>query len=86
MGWEYVIIDWQWYGDPLAKDADVTRPIAALDIPALVQYARDRKVKVLIWVRWNSLDTQMDEAFALYERGALPASRSTSWIATTRRW
>ena len=71
MGWEYVIIDWQWYGDPLAKDADVTKPIAALDIPALVQYARDRKVKVLIWVRWNSLDAQMDEAFALYERWGL---------------
>ena len=71
MGWEYVIIDWQWYGDPLAKDADVTKPVAGLDIPALVAYARERNVKVLIWVRWNSLDLQMDNAFALYERWGL---------------
>ena len=65
------IIDWQWYGDPLAKDADVTKPVAGLDIPALVAYARERNVKVLIWVRWNSLDEQMDNAFALYERWGL---------------
>jgi len=71
MGWEYVIIDWQWYGDPLAKDADVTKPVAGLDIPALVAYARERNVKVLIWVRWNSLDQQMDNAFALYESWGL---------------
>ena len=47
MGWEYVIVDWTWYGDPLNPDADITRPIPEVDIPAIVQYARERNVKVL---------------------------------------
>jgi alpha-glucosidase len=68
MGWEYVIVDWYWYGDPLAKDADITRPVPEMDVPAFVQWAKARNVKVILWARWNSVQKQMDEAFALYER------------------
>lgn len=68
MGWEYLLVDWEWYGDPLAKNADITKPIPEIDIPGLVQWARARNLRVLLWLRWNSVNAQMDEAFALYER------------------
>ena len=68
MGWEYVLVDWHWYGDPEKADADITRSAQDVDIPAIVRYARDRNVKVLLWLRWNHAERQMEEAFPLYEK------------------
>jgi alpha-glucosidase len=68
MGWEYVIVDWFWYGDPMAANADITKHVPEMDVPAFVQWANERNVKVLLWARWNSVQKQMDEAFALYEK------------------
>jgi alpha-glucosidase len=68
MGWEYVLVDWTWYGDPLNPNADITRSIPEVDLPAIIKYAHDRNVKVLIWLRWNHVDRQMDQAFPLYEK------------------
>ncbi len=68
MGWEYVLVDWYWYGDPEKPVADITRPAPDVDIPAIVRYARERNVKVLLWLRWNHADKQMEEAFPLYEK------------------
>ena len=68
MGWEYVLVDWTWYGDPLDPHADVTKAIPAVDIPAIVKHAQERNVKVLLWLRWNSADAQMEKAFPIYEK------------------
>ncbi len=68
MGWEYVLVDWYWYGDPEKPVADITHPAPDVDIPAIVQYARERNVKVLLWLRWNHAERQMEEAFPLYEK------------------
>ncbi|HVN79477.1 MAG TPA: glycoside hydrolase family 97 protein, partial [Terriglobia bacterium] len=68
MGWEYVLVDWTWYGDPLNPNADITKSIPEVDLPAIIKYAHDRNVKVLIWLRWNHVNRQMDQAFPLYEK------------------
>ena len=68
MGWEYVLVDWHWYGDPEKPLADITRSAPDVDIPAIVRYAKDRNVKVLLWLRWNHAERQMEEAFPLYEK------------------
>lgn len=46
--------------------ADVTRAKPEMDMPALMQYARERNVGVWLWVQWHQLDRQMDAAFKQY--------------------
>ena len=52
-------------------NADITRAIPALDMPDLLKYAKSRGVGVWVWVQWQQLDTQMDQAFATYEQWGL---------------
>lgn len=74
MGWEYQIVDWQWYGEPFAEDGgpnpevDITTYIDGIDIPELVQYAKSKNVKIILWLHWGHLQKQMDEALPLYEK------------------
>ena len=48
-------------------DADITRAIPALDMPALLTYAKSKHIGVWVWVQWQQLDNQMDAALAAYE-------------------
>ena len=74
MGWEYMIVDWTWYGKVFAddgaptQDADITTPIDEVDIREIISYAGDRNVDIILWVLSAHLDRQMDEALALYEK------------------
>ncbi len=73
MGWEYQIVDWQWYGEPFGKnganpDADITTCIDGINIEELVKYANAKNVKLVIWLHWEALKNQMDEALPLYEK------------------
>jgi alpha-glucosidase len=38
-----------------------------IDIPALVEYANSKNLRLILWLEWNHADKQMDEAFPLYE-------------------
>jgi alpha-glucosidase len=76
MGWEYMLIDWNWYGPPFAEevggganpDADITTVVDAVDMPKIIEYARAKKVDLLLWLLWDHAEKQMDEAFPLYEK------------------
>ncbi len=78
MGWKYQLVDWTWYGPPFDTskpfgtagnpNADLTRSIPELDIPALVKYAAGKGVNILIWLDWYNADKQMEKAFPLYEK------------------
>lgn len=75
MGWEYMLIDWNWYGPPFAKevgglanpDADITTVIPEVDMPKVIEYAKSKHVDLLLWLLWDHVQKQMDEAFSLYE-------------------
>jgi alpha-glucosidase len=74
MGWQYQLVDWQWYGPPFKADgsfnteADITRMTTEIDIPELVKYAGSKNVKIILWLLWPNVDKQMEEAFTLYEK------------------
>ena len=78
MGWEYQLVDWQWYGPPFLPtesdewnphpESDITTMNPEIDIPELVRYGAERRVKILLWLEWNHADRQMEEAFPLYEK------------------
>ena len=60
MGWPYMLCDWGWNeGD------DLTKPNKNVDIPGLIEYAKARKVKLLLWMHNDALNkTGVDKAFS----------------------
>jgi alpha-glucosidase len=89
MGWEYVLVDWGWYG-PITDfetggERDCTKPVGAVDVPEIVRYAKEKNVKVLVWVFWTHLDQKLDEALALYEKWGV-AGIKVDFMARDDQW
>jgi alpha-glucosidase len=71
LGLEYILIDEGWHqGSTVTSKpgSDVLKPVAAMDIPAILSYAKSKKVGVWVWLQWKQLDWQMEEALATYEK------------------
>lgn len=69
---QYMLIDDGWYhgssGDGrYHADADITRSIPQIDLPALVRYGAERGVGIWVWAHWRALDQRMEEALAYYQ-------------------
>ena len=47
---------------------DVTRPNPAIDMPALVKYAADKGVGLLLWAHWKHVEPRMEEVLDTYQR------------------
>jgi len=62
-GLEYVILDEGWY-EP--KSGNMLTTIPDIDLPMLVQYARERNVRLILWTVFNVLDDQLQEACRKY--------------------
>ncbi len=70
---KYIEFEPPWYGDERQaiehpETLDITKPIAALDMPELLSYAREHHVKLIVWMHWKSLSRQLDQALTLYEK------------------
>lgn len=68
---EDILIDEGWYkgtGIEPNPAADVTAPIPAMDMAAIISYGKSKNVGVWVWLQSTHLDRQMDEALALYEK------------------
>ncbi len=61
-GFPYMMLDAGWSG------RDILKMRGNVDVPALVQYAAKKNVKVWIWLYSKSVAEQMQEAFPLYEK------------------
>jgi len=63
-------LDIAWYGGPIQPEGptDITKAAPSIDMPALLRHAKERKVRLRLWMHWKALKPQIDEAFALYER------------------
>lgn len=64
---EYVLIDAGWYGPFGIDDHDILNPVPELNIRHLVHYAKERNVKLILWVHWAAMDAKMEAALALYQ-------------------
>lgn len=60
---EYIILDEGWY-DP--KSGNMLTVIPELNMPELVEYAKDKGVGVILWTVFNVLDDQLEEACKRY--------------------
>ncbi len=59
---EYMLVDAGWSG------RDITKMNGKVDIPALVEYAKSKGVRVWIWLYAGSVKEQMEQAFPLFEK------------------
>ena len=58
MGFPYQLIDWYWYEPMNNPAADLTKPAAHVDIPGLIAFARERNVRLLLWLDSHDLARQ----------------------------
>ena len=68
MGWEYMLVDWQWYGDYNTREADITRWAPQIDLPEVIRYAASRNVRILLWLYSTDVNhnSAYKTAFPLY--------------------
>jgi len=66
-GLDYIEFDAGWYGPEGSSSSDPTKPIAALDLPTVISYAKGKGVGVLLYVNRIALGDP-DGLFALYQR------------------
>jgi alpha-glucosidase len=66
---EYTVIDAGWAAPGEGNlPADITRAVPEIDMPEILRYAKSKGVGVWLWAHWTSVQRQMDQAFALYEK------------------
>jgi len=62
-------LDIAWYGGPIQPNGptDVTKAAPSIDMPELLRYAKEKGVRLRLWMHWKALKPQIDEAFQTYE-------------------
>lgn len=71
LGLQYLLIDEGWYkGSSITSKpgSDLLTPIPAMDMPAILSYAKSKNLGVWVWLQWKQFDWQMEEALAAYEK------------------
>jgi alpha-glucosidase len=63
-------LDIAWYGGPIRPDGptDVTTAAESIDLPEVLRYAQEKGVRLRLWMHWEALKPQIDEAFAIYQQ------------------
>jgi alpha-glucosidase len=63
-GIEYLLLDEGWCAD----SADVLSERPGVNLKEIVDYGKQKNVRVLLWVLWNGLDKKLDEAMTKFEK------------------
>lgn len=70
-GLPYMLIDAGWAAKgsgPNDSGSDITRNNQAVDLPAILDYAKAKNVRIWLWAHWSDINRQIDDAFPLYEK------------------
>jgi alpha-glucosidase len=69
-GWPYMLVDWQWYGKFNSPEADITKWAPQISMPEIIEYAKSKNVKILIWLFSSDVNrnSAYKTAFPLYEK------------------
>jgi alpha-glucosidase len=70
MGWPYMLVDWQWYGKYNSPEADITKWAPQINMPEIIDYARSKNVKIIVWLYSSDVNrnSSYKQAFPLYEK------------------
>jgi len=72
-GLPYSMIDEGWYagaggGGVRRPGVDITKWADAINLQEVADYARSKKVRLWVWMHWQALDDQLEDALTLYEK------------------
>jgi len=98
MGFPYMLIDAGWAarmaggGRGLSgSGTDLTKVNPNVDMPALIDYAKSKNVRLWLWSHWTDMDRQVDEAFPLFEKWGIAGvkidfmDRADQWMVNWYR-
>ncbi|GAA4103573.1 glycoside hydrolase family 97 protein [Mucilaginibacter panaciglaebae] len=66
-GFAWYSNNWPGYGTP-GTYSDVTKPVGSLDMQKVCDYAKSKGVGIHVWVHWQALYPQLEEAFTQFEK------------------
>lgn len=67
MGWQYMTIDWQWYGEYNHDKADITKWSESINLPELIKYAKSKDIRIILWLYWTDVQrSDWDQVCYLY--------------------
>ena len=70
MGWPYMLVDWQWYGQFNTPEADITKWAPQISMPEIIEYAESKNVKIIVWLYSTDVNrnSAYKKAFPLYQK------------------
>jgi alpha-glucosidase len=92
-GLQYVEYDAGWYGPEDSDDADATtvtldprRSKGPLDLPAVIRYARERGIGIVLYVNRRALERQLDRILPLYREWGVVGVKYGFVQVGSQRW
>ncbi|HUY14304.1 MAG TPA: glycoside hydrolase family 97 protein [Terriglobia bacterium] len=62
-GLQYMLIDAGW-----SPKNDILHWVPAVNLPEILKVARQKHIKILLWMHWTNVKRQIDQAFPLFEK------------------
>lgn len=98
MGFPYMLIDAGWAGrmagagrGSLGSGSDLTKVNPNVDMPALLDYAKSKNVRLWLWAHWTDINRQVDDVFPLFEKWGIAGvkidfmDRADQWMVNWYR-
>lgn len=68
LDFKYIMFDGGWYGPDRLVSSDPTVPIAAIDMPKVLEYGRQNGIKVILYLDYLALRHYLDKALPIYKQ------------------
>jgi hypothetical protein len=84
---QYILFDWKWYGPAFSFNSDATKvAIPNFDLPAIIQYGKERGVGVWLYVNMQALYAQSDSLFRVYHDWGIKGVKFGFVQVGSHRW
>lgn len=84
---QYILFDWKWYGPAFSFQSDATKvAIPDFDLPAIIQYGKEKGVGVWLYVNMQGLYAQSDSLFRVYKSWGIKGVKFGFVQAGSHRW
>jgi alpha-glucosidase len=62
--------DTAWYGGKIVpyEGADIAKALPEIDLPEVIRYAKEKNVRLRLWMHWQAAQKHMQRVFPLYEQ------------------
>ena len=82
----YMLFDWLWYLPCTSHDGDATKVVDKLDMPRVVEYARERGIGLWLYVNQHALMKQQRELLPLLRQWGIVGIKSGFVQYASHRW